>query len=469
MIRLSLCMIVRNEEENLGACLESMEGLADEVIVVDTGSRDRTMAVARSFGARLFRFAWRDDFSAARNFSIQQATGNCIFWMDADDRLPAESRRDFLTLKRRLSEEKQLPALFFTIRSPFRGNRGCSTFRQVRLFPGRPGLAFEGRIHEQIIPALDRAGIVIKHVDIPILHTGYADEAERRKKARRNLAILEKDDPTPVNLIYRANMLETLGRGEEAARLLLRALEDDESLQRLDGWYEKAVADLARIWIRQGKTAPCERLLSRGLARVPAAFPLLLLMAEVMIRKGVSDAALPYLELAEKNPPRVGPVASNPEQGMSRLFFLMGECRIDSGDPEAARNAFMESLRWSPGNRDAAEGIRRVAAVHEQEGNFSKAVRALEAVSTESSLKDQIHLMCLSLKDPDLSRFAVQAEKVMGLCGLEPRIEISSAGDLALLLLNIAEAVPPSPERGGIIRMIHDALAGRYGESPPAG
>ena len=80
----TLTMIVRDEEANLPACLSSVQGLFDEIVVVDTGSRDRTKEIALGFGARVFDFAWVDDFAAARNAALAQATGDYAFWLDAD-------------------------------------------------------------------------------------------------------------------------------------------------------------------------------------------------------------------------------------------------------------------------------------------------------------------------------------------------------------------------------------------------
>ena len=83
MSTLSLCMIVKDEETVLPRCLESVQGLFDEIVVIDTGSTDQTREIARSFGAEVFDFQWRDDFSVARNFSFSKATGDYLFWMDA--------------------------------------------------------------------------------------------------------------------------------------------------------------------------------------------------------------------------------------------------------------------------------------------------------------------------------------------------------------------------------------------------
>src|SRR3982750_4635941 len=91
--KVSLTMIVRNEEKNLPRCLESVRGLFDEIVVVDTGSRDRTKEIAAGFGARVSEFAWIDDFAAARNAALGQASSDYAFWLDADDVIEPPERK----------------------------------------------------------------------------------------------------------------------------------------------------------------------------------------------------------------------------------------------------------------------------------------------------------------------------------------------------------------------------------------
>ena len=102
MVSVSLCMIVKNEEEVLGRCLDSVAGFPDEILVTDTGSTDGTKAAAMERGARVFDFPWRDDFAAARNFSFSQGRGTYLFWMDADDVVRPDQRRKLLDLKERV-------------------------------------------------------------------------------------------------------------------------------------------------------------------------------------------------------------------------------------------------------------------------------------------------------------------------------------------------------------------------------
>ena len=100
MIEISLCMIVRNEEDVLGRCLQCARSFADEIIVVDTGSTDGTKAVAENFTQKVFDFPWTDDFAAARNYSFSKATRDYIMWLDADDVLRTEDQEKILQLKK---------------------------------------------------------------------------------------------------------------------------------------------------------------------------------------------------------------------------------------------------------------------------------------------------------------------------------------------------------------------------------
>ena len=105
---LSLCMIVKNEEETLPQCLEPVKDVFDQIVVVDTGSEDNTVEIAKNYGAEVHYFPWIDDFSAARNESLKHATGDWIFWLDADDRM---ERQEALKLRELITPEKTSNAI----------------------------------------------------------------------------------------------------------------------------------------------------------------------------------------------------------------------------------------------------------------------------------------------------------------------------------------------------------------------
>ncbi|HEY9722263.1 MAG TPA: glycosyltransferase, partial [Oscillatoriaceae cyanobacterium] len=213
---LSACLIVKNEAENLSRCLESLDGRAEEIVVVDTGSSDDTVAIAESFGAKVFHFPWCDDFSAARNFALEQATGDWILFIDADEELEV---RDAAAFERRLSEAG---AEAYSITQANLDDDGqiVSEVQALRLWPNTPGIRFSGRVHENIGPALEQQGWRCVEIDaIRLRHRGY-QSAYALAKLERNtrLARLELavNPDSPDAWFHLARGLYSLGRHEEA-------------------------------------------------------------------------------------------------------------------------------------------------------------------------------------------------------------------------------------------------------------
>ena len=153
-------MIVRDNEDTLEPCLAGIRPWVDEMIVVDTGSRDKTPAIAKAFGARVFHFPWCDDFSAARNESLRHARGQWLFWMDSDDTNDAENGRKL----RELAYARHLPntlGYVMQVHCPAQecdADDGLTVVDHVKMFANHPQLQFEFRIHEQVLPSIRRVG-----------------------------------------------------------------------------------------------------------------------------------------------------------------------------------------------------------------------------------------------------------------------------------------------------------------------
>ena len=197
-VRLSLCMIVRDNETTIGPCLASIRPYVDEIVVVDTGSKDRTPAICQEFGARLYQFPWCDDFSAARNESLKYARGDWIFWMDSDDTISDDCGRRL----RALADGPHDPSVLGHIlqvhcpgpsRDPS-GGEDVTVVDHVKLIRNRPDLRFEGRIHEQLLPAIRRAGGEVAWTDLYVVHSGSDHTAAGwERKLERDLRILHQD------------------------------------------------------------------------------------------------------------------------------------------------------------------------------------------------------------------------------------------------------------------------------------
>jgi glycosyltransferase involved in cell wall biosynthesis len=184
MASLSVCMIVKNEERFLADCLKSVQGVAQQIVIVDTGSTDNTLKIAQSFNAEIHSFTWRDDFSAARNESIKWATGDWVLWLDADERLLPESVSE---LKRLLKTENKPVAYVVQIRNRMPDGKNYKFSTAHRLFTNRKGITFSGRIHEQIAYSVAALGGVERSCNVTLDHLGYAlEESAQNKKSRRN-------------------------------------------------------------------------------------------------------------------------------------------------------------------------------------------------------------------------------------------------------------------------------------------
>lgn len=171
---ISVCMIVKNEEKNLADCLNCLQDIADEIIIVDTGSTDSTKTIASKYTDKVYDFEWIDDFAAARNFAFSKATQDYIYSADADERLDEENRRKFLVLKEAMLPEIEIVQMYYcnqlennTIYS-FDKEYRPKLYKRVRQF------VWQERIHEAV--ALEP---VVFDSDIEIIHKPSAGHGSR--------------------------------------------------------------------------------------------------------------------------------------------------------------------------------------------------------------------------------------------------------------------------------------------------
>ena len=180
----SLCMIVKNEEDFLSQCLQSVRDVVDEIVLVDTGSSDATLEIARGFEAKIFQHEWKDDFSESRNFSLKHATSDWILYLDADEVLDQRSAQALPEVL----QSTQHFGFFFCIYN-FKENGFVSgRHYTIRLFRNLEGNRFTGRIHEHIIPKG-----TLGHHGLGIYHFGYDLDPEAMKnKVKRNARLLKQ-------------------------------------------------------------------------------------------------------------------------------------------------------------------------------------------------------------------------------------------------------------------------------------
>ncbi len=243
MITISLCMIVKDEEEVLGGCLNSVQGICDEIIIIDTGSTDDTKKIAQQYTSKIYDYKWIDDFSAARNFAFSKATMDFIFWLDADDIVLEKDQQSLKDLKEKLDPRTDAVSMNYILQYDDDGNPAFY-FRRYRLVKRFNNFKWIGAVHEY----LQISGKIVE-TDIAIVHR--KDEKKHQHVAiDRNLKIYEKrlkkgDKFSPRDLYYYANELKDHKQFDKAVLYYQLFLQNEA------GWVEdkiRACFNLAAIY-----------------------------------------------------------------------------------------------------------------------------------------------------------------------------------------------------------------------------
>jgi GT2 family glycosyltransferase/tetratricopeptide (TPR) repeat protein len=368
-VRISLTMIVRDEENNLPRALESAQGLFDEIVVVDTGSTDRTKEIAREFEARVFDFVWVADFAAARNAALARATGDYAFWMDADDVIEPAQREPVRRLLDGLRPGEHAAYVFRCACDPdSNGGGGETVVDHIRLFPLRDDVRWTYRVHEQIVPALKRAGIPYRWTHLVVRHTGYADPVLQAKKSERNELILledlEEQPNDPFLLFNLGNSALEREDWPQALELLGRSLALSAPT---DSITRKLHALIARAHLMLGDTDRALQACADGLKLDPNDAELLFRRAVVHRKRGEpADAETCWRRvLTLRRPDEFASLDMGIYGHLTRRnLAILAEER---GDPAEAARLWRGVLAECPRDLEGAWGVHRLAGPVEPE------------------------------------------------------------------------------------------------------
>lgn len=234
MISISLCMIVKDEDLVLERCLKSIEDLVDEIVIVDTGSKDKTKEIAYKFTDKVYDFKWVDDFSVARNYSYSKATKDYILWMDADDVIFEEDRKKFKKLKETLDKSVDSVTMKYNVSFDSDGNVTFS-YRRHRLVKRSKNFKWEGACHNLLVVS----GKLLDS-DIGIAHKKLKARSDRNLKIYQN-RIKKGDKFVARDIFYYANELYDHKLYEEALLYYDKLLNMDE------GWFENKIYACGRV------------------------------------------------------------------------------------------------------------------------------------------------------------------------------------------------------------------------------
>jgi tetratricopeptide (TPR) repeat protein len=301
-LSLSLCMIVRDEADALPRCLSAIADAVDEIVVVDTGSSDATIDIARSFGARVLQHAWTGSFADARNASLEAATGDWLMYLDADEVLVREDAPRLRALTGRTWREA-----FYLSETNYTGDQeggGAVNHNALRIFRNRPEYRFRGRLHEQIADRLP--GYLPERLEstgIRVEHYGYLGVVrDARGKSQRNIELLrlQQQESSPTPFLHYNLGSEYLAAGEPALALgelerawaLLAASPDRDSY----AFVPALVCRLAKALRACGRQREAIARAEEGLLRFPDFTDLVFEQALAAAELGEQDHAIGLCE-----------------------------------------------------------------------------------------------------------------------------------------------------------------------------
>ncbi len=353
-MRLSLCMIVRDEQEMLPRCLASVADTVDEIVIVDTGSTDATVEIARSFGARVLFHEWTGSFAQARNVSFDAAEGDWLLCLDADEVLVEEDAPLLRSLTGRTWREA-----FYLSETNYTGDLEdgtAVTHNALRVFRNRPEYRFEGRLHEQIAHCLP--GYLPERVEasgVRIEHYGYLGAVrDSREKSRRNIELLrlQQAESPPTPFLYYNLGSEYAAADEPQAALaeferawkLLQSLPDRDSYQFAPALMSRMVKALRAC----GRPTDAIARAEEGLLRFQGFTDLVLEQAIAAIALEQNERAIELLErcIEMGDAPRRYTATQGSGSYLPRL--QLAELRRIAGDYEEATRLLEHCLREYP-------------------------------------------------------------------------------------------------------------------------
>jgi tetratricopeptide (TPR) repeat protein len=412
--RLSVSMIVRNEEKYLADCLESVRSVADEIIVVDTGSTDRTIEIARGFGAQVFTFEWCDDYSSARNESLRHCTGEWVLYIDADERLGAGSSAE---IRRLTCESSSLAFRCSIIGEEWLPNGKVNNIGfYPRLFRRLPEFCFSGRVHEQLVHSKYGLQYGVHASGVTIEHVGYQQPIEViAAKCQRNIDLLKRrvrEEPADPMIRYQlGNTLGIVGAYEEAFGELKAVLEMPSVPIHILG---STLNALASFLLAVNKPAEALVCTVDSIRIAPNQITALRLQASAYLALGEPSSALACVQSIrgmQHNPERMEKVRLTFDATISStdLDYISGCCYADLAKWQLAAGSYFKAAMGDIYHEDVLDRylnaeLRRLVA-----GASQNELRQLVA-RYGTDVKVLNHLLGVYVTREDWDGFSIVAE-----------------------------------------------------------
>lgn len=350
MVKISACVITKNEEKHIERWLDTMRKITQDLIVVDTGSTDRTVELAKAGGARVYHFEWIDDFAAAKNYAIEQAKGDWILFLDADEFFTEASLLNVRQLIEKHHRNRKIEVFVCKMIDvdTDRDNALLDEFYNVRIFRNVPWLRYENKVHEMLRKSNGKINLTVVPDGIEILHTGYTQSLVT-KKLKRNLAILQQEIAEVGEQERHYRFLSDCYYGLDQYELALKyaklhTASDRRSLGR-DNTMEKRVIDCLDLMKAGEEEIMAE--IDAQMAAHPDDSEYLWYKAEYLARLGQHAQAELYFAkmFALREKEKADLDISRFEARKVRVFVRLAEIAERKGDFVAAEASYRQAVR----------------------------------------------------------------------------------------------------------------------------
>lgn len=387
---LTVCMIVRDERENLQEMLATVVRHSDDVVVVDTGSTDDTADLARAAGARVFERAWDDDFAAARNRGLEEVQTSHVLWLDADDRIEGED----LGRVREAALARGNCGLQLLLVNASEDPAAVTSCWQLRVFPAADQHRFEGRIHEQVQECLRRHAVPIERLDVTVTHTGYVRHEDVIRKSRRNFELLRREmnegKQDDINVLYHyVKAAAQSGELDEAARVARRCVDDPPAGTPLE-IIQSCAIQLSRLELQRGDSESAMAVLAGAIERRPDDPVARFFLGDLLRRQGDLEGARREFETARVSPIRFE-LLPVPVAGLTRAIRVqLGEVLEVLGHGADAAAVYHEARALFPDDTQLGRALARslVAA-----GATNEASQVLDSLPDEAMHEEEVTLL----------------------------------------------------------------------------
>jgi len=348
---ISVCMIVKNEEEHIECCLKSIKEIADEIIVVDTGSTDQTVRLAQKYTDDIFHHPWENDFSKARNQSIQYAGGDWIFYIDADEEFVREDSDILL----QAVQNEEIDAIQIQVISEFEQNQSESANSQSRIFRNNRGISFEGRVHNRVVGYSKS-----KIYPIRIRHKGYdLTSSQLKAKYDRTVSLLKKDihdnpnNPLPYHYLSCSYLsMEMYQETLDASLTAIRLADEDCDPDLIFLWSR---FNAARAYYQLNELEKAEKLALQTLDLYPdhidSHFILIRIYYDQSRWSSLTYHCEQYLNLIsqyKEHPENFGTVVVSTISERWNIYVLLGVSNFELGNKEEANFSFELAASSAP-------------------------------------------------------------------------------------------------------------------------